>query len=1012
MLYSQAGQCSAIDKERIQMMTRMMVAIVSMVMAGPVVTIGSARGQGAGLGPSLGLEPSAVSYPPQEYYVALEIYRTGELDRAIDAFEFAINRTRRDINGHWIDAIPCYAMMAECQYYRGDLEAAMQSLDQVMTIAIRHRGWLRRPVWTEVLQTRAQLSPRQYLWNEANGVNRLATARRVKFYSGEQLTEERLALGGRIEELNIKNIDLLEVMRGLAIASYRRRIILGPLAEGDALATQVLDATKYPAEIKLPIARNLIGAMRAAERFGSREDKRALSDASQNATFSGGVHALPPIASLCAASAMAESDKPTAAVPICLNVANQAASLEHFEWIGEALQLAAGCATDKEAPLVQQAGKVAAASLLRQSRLASLHCLLAAADAAITGGDVASADALLSEAMALAGRRDVLQPRLDAYGAYVASRLAAVQSASDRSASVAPWDGALAQVLGFITSTRNRNRNLISMPRLFQLQRVRMALGRTIEGLSADELLAFYSGDPGIEEWRRDPVNAISGLIADRDALRVARLRTAASRESGNDVLLRIEDVQAGRVRQQFPLGGRVLDVKSLSRLDDQLLTKNAIEFRNAAAKPIRDLRAAAKAAIDAAAGDGASLLTGQAAERWNRMEADAWSIALGRYAVPTTVPRPLNQKMPAEELPDETALLCFFEDGNVIHAALCTKQKSTYWAIKGGNRLGTEIGKLLRNVGATPNRGGRLPEDDSWREDAVKLRDRLILPGTGPLLEGRLAGIKRLIVVPDGLLWYLPFEILPTQDAASVMLGDSVEVSYAATPALAMYPTAHSASKSQVAFAASRFFAPREMERNESIVQSIVDAAAAGGDPMVRLSPQNPIPTSHTGAIAGHLVLGQVVTPNPASILETTLTDYDKSPASGVLRSWNRYPPAVPASVFLAGFRSNLDNSQNVSGHELLHTIAALQYSGVRDVVISRWAVGGESTAVLLREYVQEVPFMGPSAAFQRAVSVLRRSELSPAREPTLSGSDMDRETLTGDQPLFWSTYLRASPL
>jgi hypothetical protein len=261
-------------------------------------------------------------------------------------------------------------------------------------------------------------------------------------------------------------------------------------------------------------------------------------------------------------------------------------------------------------------------------------------------------------------------------------------------------------------------------------------------------------------------------------------------------------------------------------------------------------------------------------------------------------------------------------------------------------------------------------------------------------------------------LLWYLPFEILPIEDPASDMLGDSIEVGYAATPALAMYPTAASASKSQVAFAASRFFAPRNMDLNESIVQTIVDAAAAGGDALVRLSPQNPIPTSHTGAIAGHLILGQVVTPNPASILDTPLTDYDTSPASGLVRSWNRYPPAVPASVFLAGFRSNLDNSQKVSGHELLHTIAALQYSGVRDVVISRWAVGGESTALLLREYIQELPFMGPSAAFRRAVTVLRRNELSPAREPTLSGSDMDRETLTGDQPLFWSSYLHAAPL
>src|SRR6056297_2003286 len=100
--------------------------------------------------------------------------------------------------------------------------------------------------------------------------------------------------------------------------------------------------------------------------------------------------------------------------------------MDHFEWIGEALQLAAGCATEKEAATVQQAGQVAASNLLPKSRLAALHCFLAAADAAVTSGDLAGADANLTKAKAIAMRRDVLQPRLDAYGGYVAARLAAL----------------------------------------------------------------------------------------------------------------------------------------------------------------------------------------------------------------------------------------------------------------------------------------------------------------------------------------------------------------------------------------------------------------------------------------------------------------------------------------------------------------------------------------------------------------------------------------------------------
>lgn len=1000
-------------------MTRRMLTILMVVSTvGPGCLLGPARlfepgqafGQGAGIGPSLGLEPTAVSYPPQQHYLALDIYHTGELDRAIDAFEFAIGRTRRDINGHWIDAIPSYAMLAECQYRMGDLEGAMQSLDMVMKIAIRHRGWLHRPVWTELLQPQAQVSPKQYLWPEANAVNRLVMARSVKFYSGEQLTDRVIANGGRIEELNIKNIDLVEIMRGLAIASYRRRIILGPLAEGDSLAVQVLDATKYPAEVQLPLARNLMGAMRAAERFGAMQDEQAISDAAKNATFSGSVHPLSPITSLCAASAIAGSDKPASAVPICLTIANQAASMDQFDWIGEALQLAAGCATEKEAPTIQQAGQVAATNLLRKSRLAALHCLLASADAAITAGDYSNAQARLADAKSIAMRRDVLQPRLDAYGAYVAARLATHADVSPADTTAKPWDDAMGQMINFATASRIRKRNLISMPRLYQLQRVRLALGRTIEGQSADVLLALYADDPAIDVWRRDPVDAISGTIADRDSLRVARLRTAASRESAQDVLARIEDVQAGRVKQNFPLGGRVLTVHALSRMEDHVLPKKVVEFRNAAPKALRDLRAAAKAAVDAAAGDGPSLLTKDAIARWNQMEADAWSIALDRIDLPKVIPHPLDDKVPTEALPPEVGVLSFFQDGNLIHGVLCTKSKSTYWSVKGGNRIGGEIAKLLRGIGATANRGGRLPEDDQWRDDAIELRDRLIMPGTGALLEGRMAGVKRLVVIPDGLLWYVPFEIFPSEDAGSPSLGDSIELSYAATPALAIYPTATEATQPTIAFAAGRFFAPRDPEINESIVQSIVDSAAAGG--LTRLSESTPVPTSQSAAVAGHLVIGQVVNPNPKSILDTPLAAYEAAMPAGRVRAWTGFPPAVPASVFLAGFRSNLDNGQTVSGYEFLHTIAALQYSGVRDVILSRWAVGGESTAMVLREYVQELPFLEPGGAFKRARNVLQRSELAPSGEPTLMGSDQDRVTLTGNEPFFWSTYLHVTPV
>ncbi|MEM6468758.1 MAG: CHAT domain-containing protein [Planctomycetota bacterium] len=964
-----------------------------------------AFGQGAGLGQSLGVEPTAVAYPPREYYLALELYRTGELDRAIDAFEFSTRRTRRDINGHWIDAIPCYAMLGESRYWSGDLEGAMQSFDMVINIAIRHRGWLSRPLWDELFQPGTRPAVKQYLWAEANSVNRLPLAGRVKLVSGQVITERDLATasGQAFEELNIKNIDIVEVMRGIALTSYRRRTILGPLAEGDALASQLLESTKYPAGLASTLGRNLIGAMRATERYGAMQDERAVTDAQKYATFNGGVHPLSPHAGLCSASAIAGSNKPATAVPICLAVSNQFASMDAFEWVGESLQLAAGCATKNEANLVQQAGVVAANNLLRKSRLCALHCLLASADAAVTAGDVASAIARLEEAQAILMRRDVLQPRLAAYGAYIKTRIAA-KTATPIADVAQPWADSFGAMMNFATKSRNRKQNLISMPTLFQLQRVRLALGRTIEGESADQLLAQYCSDPTVDVWRRDPVDAIAGVMADRELLRLARLRTAAGRESGQDVMARIEDLQSGRIRQGLPFNGRVLQVRALARLPDDLLTKDMANLRNVAPESIRQLRTQVSAVQAAPPGD-----PNANDGKIQRMETDAWSAAFERIDIPNVMPHPINEKQPAADIPSGVGVLSFCQDGGILHAALCTRQKSTYWSVKGAARVGTQVGQFVRGIGGAASRGGRLPKEDQWRALAVELRDKLIMPGTGTLLEGRLAGIDKLIIVPDSLLWYLPFETLPIEDADSKLLGDAIEISYAPTPSLAMYPTAPASSEPVVALAAGSLFAPRDAEVDASIVQTIVDTIPPGQ--CLRLPQADRLPTSRLGGRAGHLIVASPVTPVNGRLLESRLANYEVTQRAGALGAWLEFPADVPSTVFLAGFRSNLDTKPAVSGEEIAHTIAILQYAGVRDVLTSRWAVGGESSAILLREFAQELPFLGAEAAFDRARNVLRRSELVPGNEPTLSGDDLERDTLTGAEPFFWSSYLHASP-
>jgi hypothetical protein len=249
---------------------------------------------------------------------------------------------------------------------------------------------------------------------------------------------------------------------------------------------------------------------------------------------------------------------------------------------------------------------------------------------------------------------------------------------------------------------------------------------------------------------------------------------------------------------------------------------------------------------------------------------------------------------------------------------------------------------------------------------------------------------------------------MLPVGEPDGPLLGDVMRVRYAATPGLALHPVAPPATTRAIGVVAGSYFAPRDKEANQRAVDSIVEAV----DDAIRLPGDNPVSGSLLGESIGHLL---VATPQPVDAsqpLSLGVAGYDAGTRPGTLASWIRFPAQAPRSVILAGFRSPVGLGSMGSGEEIFTTICGLHAAGVRDVMLSRWAVGGQSTAVAMRELLQELPFAGMVDAWHRARGLLMQSELDPAAEPLLMQSEHRRQGLTGRQPLFWAGYLVASPL
>lgn len=948
----------------------------------------NAVNNGSGI-PLTSVEPTG-QYPTREYYIGLEAYRAGDLKSAFDLFEASVRGGRRDPQGRYVDAIPGLAMLGECYWQMGDLPSCRQNADQIIQILSRHK-FLRGVNWNNAIQPGVAVSKRAFLWPDAAAIQVASFRERLPVASGQQVTADVLRQGGAIESLTYRNMDVAEIMRGIAIASYRRRVLLGPLTANDPGANLLLDSIKYPAVMPPQIGKTMIGAARSVGYFGRRDDQRIISDAPSMGFYGGTVHPLSAITMLAATNALVGSKKPDTAIPAAMRTVHVSAALGQLEFIGEAFQLAAGSANPQQASSLAESASLVAGALVRESRFATLHCLIAGADASVTAGNLEMATKLLANAEALANRRDVTVPRFNAYAAYVRSRIAAASGSTITGTLSSALDKALVPMLTFALNTRNRRQVLVSMPRVYQFNLIQQAIGNSRADNTITKLLEDYCEDPPVEVWRRDPVDGLAAVMLDTSAAHVNRVNLAATTGYGEKLLQAIDSMLAARFHRQLPLGGRIAQVRAIARADEADLPPAIAKMKNAPGNPINEV-------IKATAIAGKPTLAAM-----NTAETKACVAALSRIHLPQVTLPTLEEKAPAASLPPKTGLLTFTSVGKRVYATLSAKNKIVMWTVNGSNRIPSEIAKVLRGIGVGKTRGDRIPEDESWKEDAVKLR-RLLIPEDTTITSEKF---DELIIVPDGPLWYLPFDLLPFLEADSPLFGEQIKIRYAATPALALRPVSATPASNKIGIATGKFFAPRDLELNQQIADSIVEVVT---DP-VRLPDANNTPTALMGSEIGHLAIAAPQTPNTSDILLTPMAPYEQGNPLGNLAAWLRFPTQVPTNVVLAGFRTPVGVGRMGDGSEVFGTLTTLNVAGVRNVLISRWAVGGNSTAILLKEFLQELPFIGMNESWQRAKLVLLGTNLDPAGEPLLTQAEHESEGLTGKQPLFWSGYMISSP-
>ncbi|MEC9093300.1 MAG: CHAT domain-containing protein, partial [Planctomycetota bacterium] len=354
------------------------------------------------------------------------------------------------------------------------------------------------------------------------------------------------------------------------------------------------------------------------------------------------------------------------------------------------------------------------------------------------------------------------------------------------------------------------------------------------------------------------------------------------------------------------------------------------------------------------------------------------------------------------KRLDEKQVAWIFFLNGKNYYSFLLTKDAYKFDQVISAIEIQRQLPAILKKMG---NSGSRMApvsqktlEENGWKKPAAELM---------AVLEPRDAkwdSFDELIVVPDGLLWYLPFEILQVGDKVTENLCDKISIRYAPTvstivpdqrkvkPAGNSLVVAGRLTKNQ-----DKEFTADELEKLKKSVPEITV-----------LNKRLPFDSaSYSSQIDRLLIWDEIELSEKMAGLEWSPLQVDKDKPRSSIGSWMMLPFSGPEQYIIPGYHTDAGSGRiRRSGHEIFLTVCGMMASGARTVLISRWAVGGENDYNLTRNFVMELENTSAVEAWEKARSLTLLNDINPEREPRI-------RTLTGDvalktdHPFFWSGYL-----
>ena len=266
------------------------------------------------------------------------------------------------------------------------------------------------------------------------------------------------------------------------------------------------------------------------------------------------------------------------------------------------------------------------------------------------------------------------------------------------------------------------------------------------------------------------------------------------------------------------------------------------------------------------------------------------------------------------------------------------------------------------------------------------------------------------LVVVPDNIVWYIPFESLCVIDTDKkprpfLAVNDGKwTLRYAPTASLGI-PTkqGHGVNVETVVVAGKLF--PKDDSQ-----KSLTKAKEMNREiPNLSILPSQKVPNKDTlfaSQLKQLVVFGDIPTLGKIGSLAWNPFGADAKLSSGIA-SWLELPWGGPRLIVLPGFHTHAESAiKTGNGSEIFFSILAMQASGAHTILLSRWNQGGTTSYDLVGEFLRNYQEKPASKAWQDAVMSVASRSIKFDEEPRIK-TVANEEPLKANHPFFWSGFL-----